>query len=276
MITARLLGGLGNQMFQYAAGRALALRLGVDLALDARETDAKGAHWTNGLGALRVQTVPPADLPPDRHAAPIRYALWRASTRRLIRQRGPGFDPRVTAAPDGAYLHGYFQSELYFADQAEAIRAELAPAAPLPPAAQAVAARIAAAPRAVSLHVRRGDYLASGAYGSCDAAYYARALAALGDDMGPVFAFSDDPAWVRENLDLGVAMEVVDLPGAGPEVDMALMSACAHHVIANSTFSWWGAWLNGKPGKRVVAPRTWFRDPAQDNPDLIPEGWVRV
>lgn len=275
MITARLLGGLGNQMFQYAAGRALALRRGVDLALDARETDAKGGHWRNGLGALSVVTVPPADLPPDRKARPVAYAVWRATTRRLIRQRGPGFDARVVTAPDGAYLHGYFQSERYFADHAAAIRRELRPAAPLPAEARALADRIAAADRPVSLHVRRGDYLASGAYAACDAAYYDRALEALGA-AGPVFAFSDDPDWVRGNLNLGLPLEVVDLPGAGPEVDMALMSACTQHVIANSTFSWWGAWLNGKPGKRVVAPKAWFRDPAQDNPDLIHEGWLRV
>ncbi|MFO6466164.1 alpha-1,2-fucosyltransferase [Jannaschia sp. KMU-145] len=278
MITARLLGGLGNQMFQYATGRALALRHGTDLALDARETDAKGGHWRNGLDAFRIATAPPADLPPDRSRHPLRYGLWRATTRRLLRQAGPGYDPRIAAAPDGTYLHGYFQSERYFADHADTIRTELSLAQALPPAAEAVAETIRAEPNAVSLHVRRGDYLTSGAYGACDAPYYARAVGALRSERLDlrVYAFSDDPAWVRENLTLDAPMEVIDLPGTGPEVDMTLMSLCRDHVIANSTFSWWGAWLNPRTTKRVIAPKVWFSDPAMTNPDLIPDDWIRV
>ncbi|UWQ18475.1 alpha-1,2-fucosyltransferase [Jannaschia sp. M317] len=278
MITARLLGGLGNQMFQYATGRALALRLGTDLALDARATDAKGGHWLNGLSAWQIRTVPPADLPPDRKGAPLRYAIWRATTRRLLRQQGHGLDARVLNAPDDTYLHGYFQSEGYFADHADTIRADLTPSAPLPPAAEAIADRIRGDATTVSLHVRRGDYLSSGAYGTCDGAYYARALDLIRARVPDlrIHAFSDDPAWVRDNLSLPVPMEVVELPGAGPEVDMHLMSLCRHHIIANSTFSWWGAWLNPAQGKIVVAPEVWFRDPALTNADLIPAGWLRT
>ncbi|GIT92597.1 alpha-1,2-fucosyltransferase [Jannaschia pagri] len=267
-------------MFQYATARALADRLGVDLALDTRDTTLLGGHAGLQLHRYAIRHVPPETLPPGRKAHPLRYLAWRAFGGQLLRERGLGVNAAVTGASDGTYLHGYFQSERYFADHGNAIRQDLTLLEPLSGESTRWRDRIAETPHAVSLHVRRGDYLSAGNHGTCDAAYYARALSALTDLLGTrphVFAFSDDPDWVRETLHLDADMSVIghNGPDAGHE-DMELMSVCDHHIIANSTFSWWGAWRNPSRDKIVVAPDVWFADPRQHNPDILPVDWYRV
>ncbi|WP_371155546.1 alpha-1,2-fucosyltransferase [Jannaschia sp. 2305UL9-9] len=280
MITQRLFGGLGNQMFQYATGRAVAAARGVPLALDTRDTDRRGGHNRFALHRYAIDVASDPALPPDRKGRPLRYAAWRAMGGRLLREAGLGFDPRVMQAPDGSYLHGYFQSERYFAGIADTIRRDLTLTEPLSFESAAWQARIAQDPLAVSLHVRRGDYLSAGNHGTCDAAYYARALQAVTDRMGArprLYAFSDDPDWVRDHLHLDAEMAVVghNGPDAGHE-DLALMSTCRHHIVANSTFSWWGAWLNPRPDKVVAAPAVWFAALAQTNHDILPDSWIAV
>jgi hypothetical protein len=279
MIISRLHGRLGNQMFQYAAARALAARLGVGVALDTREVLARGEGVLTDIFDLPL--VPAEPLPPSRARAPLRYALWRKFGQSPVfrRERGLGYNPAFEAWGDGSYLHGYWQSERYFADIGDLLRADFT----FPETKDArnveMAARIAET-TAISLHVRRGDYVALAAHVLCDQAYYDAALERLlpGID-GPVtvFVFSDDPGWAAANLPLPCDKVVVDIngPEAGFE-DMRLMSLCDHHIIANSSFSWWGAWLNPSPGKRVAGPGRWFGNPALSNPDLLPAGWQRI
>ncbi|GHF33941.1 alpha-1,2-fucosyltransferase [Seohaeicola zhoushanensis] len=279
MIITRLHGRLGNQMFQYAAGRALAERLCTGVALDSR-----GAVARNEGVLTRVFDLPlakPDRLPPDRREAPLRYLLWRFAglPPRIHRERGLGYNPAFETWEDGSYLHGYWQSERYFAAHADTIRADFAFPALRDPRNAEMAARIASG-LSISLHVRRGDYLTTGAHGTCDAAYYNAALAHIleGLDGTPtVFVFSDDPAWARDNLPLPCERVVVDFNG--PEADyedMRLMSLCRHNIIANSSFSWWAAWLNANPDRRVAAPARWFADPKLSNPDLLPQGWTAI
>jgi hypothetical protein len=285
MIYARLLGGLGNQLFQYAAGRALALRLGVELVLDMRAAGRAPAHFRPALHHFGIEYRDDVDLPPDK-TRPLAYAIWRYGGGRpkFYRERGLGFNQAVFQAPDDTYLHGYFQSERYFSDQIDAIRKDLRIVTPPGPANAAALEEIGAAGMPVSLHVRRGDYVndAKGArmHGTCDASYYRAALdlldARLGTELS-VFVFSDDPDWARENLALGRPVRVFD--HNGPErhyEDLRLMAACRHNVIANSTFSWWGGWMNPSPDKIVVAPRRWFADPSASNPDILPASWVAI
>jgi len=279
MIITRLHGRLGNQMFQYAAARGLAARLGVPVALDPRGAIRRGE------GVLtRVFDLPlaePARLPPDRHARPLSYAAWRLFGRspRFRRERGLGYNPAIETWGDDSYLHGYWQSERYFAHVAGAIRRDFAfPAFSTTQNAE-MAARIDET-LAISLHVRRGDYVTLGAHTVCDAAYYSRALDAVldGPDGTPtVFVFSDDPDWAKQNLPLPVEKVVVDFNGPGTDFeDMRLMSLCRHNIIGNSSFSWWAAWLNAHPDKRVAGPARWFGDPKMNNPDILPAGWMRI
>lgn len=287
MITARLLGGLGNQLFQYAAGRALSLRLGVPFQLDAREAWHNKPVFHPALHHFAIQTPEGSarTLPPDRKQ-PLRYTAWRYFARRprLLRENGLGVNRAVLEAGDDTYLHGYFQSERYFLDQLETIRADLTITTPPSPENADWLGQLSQTPMATSLHVRRGDYVAStkgaAAHGSCDAAYYARALETVAKETGKtpqVFVFSDDPIWARDNLDLPFPKTVIghNPPEAHYE-DMRLMAACTHNIIANSTFSWWGGWLNPNPTKVVCAPKRWFADPTLHNPDILPDTWHPV
>ncbi|GAB4287702.1 MAG: alpha-1,2-fucosyltransferase [Roseovarius sp.] len=283
MIVSRLFGGTGNQLFQYAAGRALADRLGTELALDRRYVTRPGAARGDCfVHFARARLAEPPRLPPAKMDGMLRYARWRLFGRcpRFHRERGPGFDPGFFDLPDDTYLHGYWQSWRYFGPDPARLRAELTMTTPLDAANAAMAARIAAAPVAVSVHVRRGDYVGDGAYAACHPAYYRAAVAHIAGRVGQpltCFVFSNDPAWARANLSLGGETVIVDLNDeAAGHFDLHLQSLCDHHIIANSTFSWWGAWLNPRPGRIVVAPRAWFGPGRPDNPDLCPPDWLRL
>lgn len=279
MILTRLHGGTGNQLFQYAAGRALALRLGTGLALDARRLDQLGLRLAQPHFNWQVVSAPA--LPPERKERPLAHALWRAfgRTPRFRRERELGYNSGFAEWGDGTYLHGYWQSERYFADHAETIRRETQITTQPSPRNAEMARQIASVP-SISLHVRRGDYLQSGAYASCGGEYYQAALARLAQitqSRPTVFVFSDDPAWARDNLDLPFDKVVVDFNGRETDYeDLRLMSLCRHNIIANSSFSWWGAWLNANPDKRVVAPKRWFAAEHRQNPDILPKDWISL
>lgn len=287
MIVMRMKGGLGNQMFQYAAGRSLALKTGLSLALDRRHYQREREHGY-ALEGFALADIPldAAQLPPLLRDRPLAYCLSRLTRRypQPLRESSLGFDPAIAAVSGPAWLEGYFQSERYFLSQAATIRAELTPISPLDAENARWLDEIKAEPRAVSLHVRRGDYVRnlkfSAMHGTCTPDYYARALAHVAQKMGAepvIYAFSDDLAWVRENMQLPAKIKVVGHNNASRNVeDLRLMSACRHHIIANSSFSWWGAWLNPRKEKIVTAPAVWFADPGHVNPDIWADSWVRI
>ena len=285
MIVTALFGGIGNQLFQYATARALALRLGVPVGLDRR--------WFNGSKereyALDRFTI--ADAPVDPRMVPARVGKlpsrllshYLRGSLRIYREKGLAFHPRVLRQRDGTYLHGYFQCECYFADQEAALRRDLAFAEPPSIDSRPVLAEISGS-LAVSLHVRRGDYVSnpklSSLFGIVTPDYYARAAELIAQRAGGephFFVFSNDPAWTAENLRLGFPTRIVDHNGGSRATeDLRLMAACRHHILANSSFSWWGAWLNPSAEKIVVAPQPWFRDPSLDSSTIVPERWVRL
>lgn len=285
MIYSRLFGGLGNQLFQYAAGRAVAQRNGVDLVLDARLAPP-GSHWAYGLGNFNIEArvAAPDDLPPAKSAR-LKYAAWRMLGRnpKFLRERGLGVNANVLSAPDNTYLHGYFQSERYFSKMSATLREELQFKTP-PDAENSDWIEKIQQRTSVSVHLRRGDYVSApkgkSTHATCDQAYYDRAVAKIAELTGSdpeVFVFSDDPQWARDNLHFPWPTHVAGHNGAdkGHE-DMRLIAACDHNVIANSTFSWWGAWLNPNPEKIVVGPQDWFTTNALENPDILPQSWLRV
>lgn len=279
MIYTRLHGFLGNQMFQYAAAAGLAARLNVPVALDPRRALAKGqGNLTDGFD---LPVVTPAHLPPDQDARPLAYAAWRFLGRKptLRREKTLGYDPAIRNWGDESYLHGYWQSEKYFENVVDHLHEVFVMTPPMSPENAAMAQRIEAC-SSLSLHVRRGDYVALGASAVCDQAYYTAALKAVTDglsDAPTVFIFSDDPTWARDNLDVPFDKVVVDLNGRETAYeDMRLMSRCQHNIIANSTFSWWSAWLNKNPAKRVAGPTRWFGNDHQHNPDILPDDWIAI
>ena len=295
VVVTRLIGGLGNQMFQYAAGLGLALRHGVELKLDVSGFAAyPKRRYELGSYPIRGTPASEAELASFGSRRPKVESRWLARARRLIRIDGkPGsspiyrerhfhFDARVRDLNPTVYLDGYWQSEKYFADLIGLLRQEFTPLAPLEPENAAMADRIDAV-NAVSLHVRRGDYVnepdISRFHGICSADYYQSAVKYIAGRAGDIhlFVFSDDQDWVRDNLHFAPPTTVVaaNPPDRGFR-DMQLMARCRHHIIANSSFSWWGAWLNPSPAKIVVAPKRWFAASTNDTRDLLPEAWVRL
>ncbi|MEO0751539.1 MAG: alpha-1,2-fucosyltransferase [Pseudomonadota bacterium] len=283
MIITRLFGGAGNQLFQYAAGRMLADHLGTDLALDRRYMriwDETRADCFSNYKHTRF--VEKTGLPPSKFEGPLRYNAWRlfGRTPRFRRENGLGYNADFFDLPDDSYLHGYWQSERYFHHAADRIRAELRLTEPLDEANQAMVARIQASGCAVSVHVRRGDYLGDGGFAACPPEYYAAAVARLSEEVAQpltCFVFSNDPGWARDHLSLGAETVVVDINDETQgHFDMHLQSLCAHNIIANSTFSWWGAWLNKTSDKQVIAPKTWFAPGKPANPDICPDSWIRL
>lgn len=280
MIIARLHGRLGNQMFQYAAAAGLAARLDVPVALDARGAVARGEGVLTRVFDLPLEA--PEPLPPLKSEAPLRYAFWRLSgaAPRFRRERGLGYNAAIETWGDGSYLHGYWQCQDYFMHVADRIRRDFTFPAYSNAQNAEMADRIKGCAQAISLHVRRGDYTTLAAHTLCDQAYYDAALARVLDGlpgMPTVFVFSDDPQWAKENLPLPCEKVVVDFNG--PETDfedMRLMSLCDHNIIGNSSFSWWAAWLNANPGKRVAGPARWFGDAKLDNPDILPANWLKI
>lgn len=292
MILVRLIGGLGNQMFQYATGRAVSRRLGAPLLLDASGFE----HYDLRRYELDELSIEAAVAGRDdlarcgvvqRPPALVNRALKALGMQRqanVLQEASFVYDDRIESVRAPAYLDGYWQSERYFSGIADVLRREFALKAPVDEANNAMAARIAGAgAKAVSLHIRRGDYVnnphTAQYHGVCSLDYYRAAVEHIAERVSDphFFVFSDDHAWVSENFKLPYATTLVDINGADRGVwDMALMKACRHHVVANSSFSWWGAWLNPAEDKIVVAPQRWFSGASHDTRDLIPSAWIRL
>ena len=286
MIISHINGGLGNQLFQYAAGRTLALRLGMPLALDLRHYEGDVLHGF-GLSHFNAQFCVAAqeDLPPNRQKSPFSYLLWRGLrlSPRLFRESELGYNEAFTTLSTAVYLKGYWQSERYFRDYAATIRADLQIVTPPDAENQRVLNELQDV-HSVSVHIRRGDYVLDAAtnatHGTCTLDYYIKATRLIAERTGKepvVYAFSDDPDWVAENLKLPFEMRLMRHNNTTKNhEDLRLMSACRHNIIANSSFSWWGTWLNPSPDKIVVAPKKWFAKPDMHNPDILPVGWIRM
>ncbi len=272
-------------MFQYACGRALALRNETELVLDSRDFVA-GPGQKPGLHHLNIvsDTGTARGWPPKKKQR-IAYLIWRTLKLppRIVRQKGDGFVPSIVRETGSLWLQGYWQSERFFEDFADQIRIELSVKTEPDDTNRAILAQLENTP-AVSLHIRRGDYVsnpkANAVHGTCSLEYYKKAAMLVAEKMPvePVFyVFSDEPEWAKSNLALPFEVKIMDHnDGAHNYEDLRLMSACQHHIIANSSFSWWGAWLNASREKVVVAPAVWFADKSVSNPDIIPESWVRL
>lgn len=277
-VRVRICGGLGNQMLQYAAGRALALRLACPLELDL-SFYGRDRHRSFELDRLAIQATYSAG-PGRRGIAGRLLRAVRPSPRGVVyEERDTRFDPAFEQLEAPVELRGYFFSEKYFAAYADQIRQELTP--PAPSHAHALGLGKAMSDQgAAALHVRRGDYVsnakAAARFAHCTMDYYEQGMSLL-PQACPVYVFSDDVAWARQNLPAPRPLEFVDSAGGQDGLrDLWLMHRAQHHIIANSSFSWWGAWLAGQSAGVTIAPAKWYNDPAIDDHDMIPPGWRRL
>lgn len=298
-VIVRLMGGLGNQLFQYAAGRALATRLGAELKLDKLDLEVPDALRGYELCHFNVREQFEAKdvlakVRPGPRCVPDRSKLrtiWRRLVRRskqqcftrIDEQRPSAFDPRFLHLQGNLYLNGYWQSEKYFLPIRPELLQEFSLRDGCDQQNQRFQKLIARQSNSISLHVRRTDYISNertrAIHDVCTPAYYHRCIESIRRRVGSphFFVFSDDIPWARSNLCFEEPVTFVDHngPDRGHQ-DLLLMSRCRHHILANSSFSWWGAWLDARPEKLVLAPARWFREDVFEAPDICPPTWERL
>ena len=287
MIIVKLIGGLGNQLFQYSLGRRLSeihkTRLKIDISGFESYKLHKYSLWPFNIQENFASATEIRAMAPRGRLGRALAKKWPKKWPKYILEKHFYFDPAILNLPDGVYLEGYWQSEKYFSDIAEIIRREFTVKNPSAGKDKELEGRIASC-QSVSLHIRRGDYVSNPKtkqiYGFCDLDYYQRCIEQIAQmvENPYFFVFSDDSEWASKNLKLSYPVIAVNHNTADKNYeDLRLMSRCKHHIIANSTFSWWGAWLDPGKDKTVLAPRQWFAPTAQVSmklADLFPPGWI--
>lgn len=288
------MGGMGNQMFQYAAAKALSIKLGVPLKLDLsfltdRTFRENFTYRDFELNHFNIEIDVATALESKYYG--LKSEFCKAFNRYILRKEAVvyfyektfAYNRRFESLPPNTYLEGYWQSEKYF-KQIRSILLEDFTFVSTPDEVNSQILESIQSQESTSVHIRRGDFIANKVineyHGICSIEYYNEAIRKIASSSSkPVFYFfSDDIEWVKTTFN-DFAFEcrfISNNTGANSFEDMRLMSACKNNIIANSSFSWWGAWLNQNPEKIVVAPKQWFSNKAIDTSDLIPEEWIKI
>lgn len=285
MIIVKLVGGTGNQMFQYAIGRRLAIEHNTELKLDVSGYEhQKGiTPRVYGLGVFLVDTSFASREEINRLKYLNTLLSWFGvkSEGYINRKLLKTFDPQILRIGDDHYLEGYWQSENYFKDIRDVLLQEFS-LKPEYDHLDPLLLHAMANGESAALHVRRGDYVShvgtNQYHGTCSPEYYRSAIRYIADKIGnpSFFVFSDDIEWVKKNITIDFPVTYVSNGILKDYEELILMSKCKHNIIANSSFSWWGAWLNQNPNKIVVAPKKWFNDPSAAKNDIVPDSWVMM
>jgi hypothetical protein len=294
MIISQLTGGLGNQLFQYAFGRYLAIRNNTTLKLDTSSlvnrvpSDLTFYNYELGDFNLQAGIADNNDIslyPADKSVKSVPFRIWhiiklKLKGYRYIREWTFGFKEKYLSLPDNTYLDGYWQSQNFFGGIAGQLKQDFKFTTDLQPIALAMAKQIESY-NAISVHVRRGDYLKHlQHHGVVGSDYIEKAERIILEKVAnPVFfVFSNDPEWCKENLKFKSSAIIIDEANAGTndKDHFRLMSKCKHFIIANSSFSWWAAWLGEYPNKIVIAPEKWLNNSKVNTDYIIPEEWIKI
>ena len=288
MIITNILGGLGNQMFQYAMARAITLKnkevLKLDITefnnYDLRDFDLDLFNITYSIATqeeisnLKYRTLNWIEILIKRKKVTFANSYYK--------EKYYQFDKEVLKIQKNTYLFGYWQSPKYFEDYKEVLLNDFTLKENISSSSNRCKDMIIAS-NSISIHIRRGDYISDQTtndfHGTCSLTYYKDAVEAVKNstDNPHFFIFSDDLVWAKENLDFIENITFIDLAEDIPDhEEMILMSLCKHNIIANSSFSWWGAWLNRNNEKIIIAPKQWFTDTSINTNDLIPSSWTRL
>lgn len=310
MVIVKLMGGLGNQLFQYAAARRFALANNMRLKLDhltGYENDSYGRKYSLKHFNIKENLISNTEINQIYKKGRIcrkviKVVECKVKLRCLLNfiknnlccgcfflyESGLNFNQNIfdMKSKKDIYLNGYWGSEKYFNDIKDIIRKEFRVKYALDEQNQEMITKISDC-ESVSLHIRRGDFVrrmsSINLHGVCSMDYYHNAIEKLMEEIDNphLYIFSDDPQWTQKNMNLSFPTTYVTINGADKDYeDLRLMSLCKHNIIANSTFSWWGAWLNPNPDKIVIAPKIWFRDPVENEKinfeDLYPKQWIMI
>lgn len=286
MIVVKLYGGLGNQLFQYAAARCLAHKLGVELFLDTSWFSLKIKRATPRkfelYNYLIYGKLPSLILEKELLLYNNRILKYLPFPRRLTRvnEKYYHYDPAFLDLGNNTYLNGYWQSNKYFEDCRLMLIKELTPKQSILKVNEEIQNSIVSNPASVAVHIRRTDYLTNQLYNVCSLEYYQKAADKILEYIkSPTFyVFSDDPEYVIKNVKFNspTVYVIQEKDTHSSCEDLRLMSLCSNQIIANSSFSWWGAWLNQNPEKLVIAPSQWFSDKTINTNDFYPPKWIKI
>jgi len=285
MKIVRCLGGLGNQMFQYAFYLALKKNF-PNAKIDLSGFNDYPLH--NGFELERIFSLYTDRAQPlfaSIYYTPERKWIWR-KLRRLMNMKNAYYEEKIPFSfqydllvnDQIKYYWGYWQNPAYFITIAEEIKNAFKFKIPLDEKNQQMLTEIHDT-ISVAVHIRRGDYIKDPFLGGlCGEEYYKAAIhnMELKTVSPKYFIFSDDISWCEENLKLNNCTYISWNKGSSSYIDMQLMSACKHNIIANSSFSWWGAWLNNNPTKVVIGPNRWVNDAQLDVSGLFPDQWISL
>lgn len=288
MIIVKLKGGLGNQMFQYATGLVVATVLGEELKLDTTGYD--DSRYVNADTPRQYRMFPfnlsagiatPDDVRKYKYPLGIFSKGMRFVNFRILKKHYVDYDLKFFKKRRN-YIEGYFQSEKNFIEVKNKVFKEFTLKKEFESTFFLAEKIKIDKTQGVSVHIRRGDYVSDpktkSAHGVCSKDYYEKAMGILRSKVeAPVFYFfSDDIEWVKNEFGEHSDYKYISNPNLKEYEELILMSLCSHHIIANSSFSWWGAYLNQNPQKIVIAPKKWVNAVPDPHPNIIPEGWIRI
>ncbi len=289
MFIFQLMGGIGNQMFQHATARALSTKRGIPFKVHFEDPYKDAVRRYNlDVFTLTTEQASNKELKKIRPSIGFKrkvHKWFRFQEKKhfVSEQSYFVFNENLFNCPSNSYVYGFWQTEKYFIEVEDLIRADFTFKEPAIGENKVLLNCIMNDPKAVSLHIRRGDYVSvektSKIHGVCSMDYYEKAIALVVAKIEqPVFyIFSDDMDWVKTNFRIPYSTVYVDINNDATNYeDLRLMSNCKHHIIANSSFSWWGAWLNNNSSKIVIAPQKWANVEGLNTSDLIPENWIRI
>lgn len=290
MIIVKLIGGLGNQLFQYAIAKKIAIQQNVKVILDVTPFEKYKLHkysLEHFAFYKRFATTDNLMLFNFIKAKGLKKLYYKILRKInlvvIIEEKQLNFDKSIfIKAKKNTYLNGYWQSEKYFSDIRDIILKDLVISKPLQGKNLKFANEIKSV-NSISLHIRRADYVTNKetekVHGVCDLNYYRKAIEYISNKIqNPViYLFSDDINWAKENLKTTIAINFVEHNNVDTNYeDLRLMSLCKHNIIANSSFSWWGAWLNENPDKIVIAPKRWLNTNKFDYSHIVPTNWITM
>ncbi|MCG6405528.1 alpha-1,2-fucosyltransferase [Vibrio fluvialis] len=279
MITIKLTGGLGNQMFQYATALSLAVKKNTNVTLDISEFKIYNLRKYE-LDKFKI-TSNTTNKSSTIARIIKKFRIKSFFKKRYFFEQSLEYANNMDNVGRNVYLDGYFQCELYFLDIKEKLIEGGGGGGNLSSYASQIVSEITQSNQTtVSLHVRRGDYISNShtnsVHGVCSLSYYYSAIKRLENTFDNIhyYIFSDDIEWVKEHLHLVNATYIEGNDSRIPHEDIYLMSCCQHNIVANSSFSWWGGWLNTNFDKIVIAPNNWFVKNVPNN--IIPNDWIRL
>lgn len=288
MVIVKLQGGLGNQMFQYSYAKKL-IENGYDVKLDNTEVILHNTHGGYQLDKYNIDIEVSSNEENKKYYKNSFFSklLKRISFKNsnITKEKSLFFNEDLLRVNKDDYIDGYFQSENYFKEIRNIIcEGFTVNKSYYEKFDKNMINMINSSKNSCSIHIRRGDYVtnrkANCYHGICSLKYYMQAVKLINSKFRNVsyYIFSDDIEWVRENIKIEDAIYIENNKDKIPHEDMYLMSLCKHNIIANSSFSWWGAWLNNNLEKTVIAPAIWFKNKnmQKQSKDLIPNNWIKI